>query len=82
MNSKSFSFLHDGHEFTVRATAEDNGWVIHVFKDNHPCPMVEHSLSYQTQKDALTSRGIDLLSHMMQVAKEDVERNLEQDVKC
>ena len=82
MNSKSISFLHDGHEYTVRTTVADNGWVIGVFKDNHPCPMVEHILPNETLERTSMEQLPAVLNHAMQVAKEEFERYLEQDPKC
>ena len=75
--NRSLCFSHNNRQFRVKAFQENDGWRIRVYENDRPVTAITYRVAYETDQDAqMQGISVDLVDHMMDVAKSDIEEGI------
>jgi hypothetical protein len=68
------AFSFSIRSLVARAKRTRDGWEVRVYENARPATAVTYTVSYNTAIDAQMSGHSDLVEHLLQVARDDLER--------
>jgi hypothetical protein len=74
---KNRFFMHNGRSLEVRAERTNGEWEIRVYDDNHPAHQIVYAVSHDRRTPGFFEEIPDqVIEQMMDVAQENIERNI------